>query len=256
MAILPWRTKRQIFYFGIFALIILALIAGLVWYFWPAPTCTDNRKNGGEEEIDCGGPCTPCLGEIKDLKISWVKFFKNREGFYDVAALVENFNLYAGLASLKYQFKLYDANNILITIREGATFINPGEKQIIFESSLSTGPRIPRYAYIEFESEKNWKYIKKEKSFLSIVSKYFINYPFPRLSAEIRNDSLADVKNVLVSSVLYDEEGKAVGVSSTKIDLIPAESSQFASFTWPMAFEKEPANIEIFAATNLTVNNK
>ncbi len=256
MAILPWRTKRQIFYFGIFASIILAVIAGVVWYFWPNPTCTDNRKNGREEGIDCGGTCTPCIGEIKELSVSWVRFFKNREGFYDLAALVDNPNLYAGLVSLKYQFKLYDANNILITLREGTTFINPSEKQIIFESSISTDLRIPRNAYIEFGREKNWKYIKKEKAFLSVANKYFINYPFPRLSAEIRNDSLADVKDVLVSSVLYDEEGKAAGVSSTKIDLIPAESSQFASFTWPIAFDKEPANIEIFAATNLTVNNK
>ncbi len=162
MAIIPWRTRRKLFYFGVFALIILALIGGLVWYFWPEPTCTDNTQNGQEEGIDCGGPCTPCLGEIKELSVSWVGFFKNREGFYDVAALVENSNLYAGISDIKYTFKLYDANNILITLREGSTFINPSEKQIIFESSLSAGPRIPRNAYIEFGEEKNWKLSPKK----------------------------------------------------------------------------------------------
>ncbi len=251
MAILPWRTKRQIFYFGIFALIILALIAGLVWYFWPAPTCTDNRKNGGEEGIDCGGPCTPCLGEIKDISEKWARFFKSREGFYDTAALIENSNLFAGISSAKYRFKLYDANNVLIAIREGSTFINPGENQVIFESNIFTGPRTPRDAYLEFDAEKNWKYIKKEQPFLSVVKKDFINTPFPRLSVEVHNERFDDVKNVLVSAVLYDAEGNAQGVSATKIDMIPAESTQTAFLTWPVPFEKEPEAIGVFVTTNL-----
>lgn len=255
MNFLPWRTRKQIFYFGIFAVIVLALIAGLVWYFWPKPTCTDNRKNGGEEGIDCGGPCTPCLGQTRDLAILWTRSFKNREGFYDVAALVENPNLFAGLPLIRYQFKLYDADNVLITIREGSTFVNPGEKQIIFESNIAIGLRTPSRAYIEFEQEKNWKYIKKEKSFLSVVKKDFVNFPFPRVSVEIRNESLFEVKNVLVTAVLYDEEGNAQGVSMTKIDSIPADSSRPANFTWPVPFIKEPATIEIFATINLTVNN-
>ncbi len=256
MAIIPWRAGRQLFYFSIFALAILALIGGLVWYFWPKATCTDNRQNGQEEGVDCGGSCAPCTGEIKDLSVSWVRFFKNRENFYDAAALINNPNIYAGIANIKYTFKLYDANNILITVRDGYTFINPLERQVIFESSLSAGPRVPKYAYLEFGEEKNWKYIKKEKAFLSLVQKSFTNFPFPRLSAEIRNDSLVGIKNVLVSSVLYDEEGNAVGVSSTKIDLIPAESSQTANFTWPVAFDKEPANIEILPTTNLMTNSQ
>lgn len=256
MSILPWRTKRQVFYFGIFALIILAVVAGLVWYFWPEPTCFDDRKNGREEGIDCGGPCTPCMGEIKDLSVSWARFFKNREGFYDVAALIENPNLFGGIPSVRYQFKLYDVNNVLIAVREGNTFINPNERRIIFESNLSMGSRIPSRAYIEFDQQKNWKYIEKEKSFLSVIKKDFSNFPFPRLSAEIKNDSLFDVKDVLVAAVLYDDTGNVVGVSFTKIDLIKAESSRTAAFTWTQPFEKEPATTEVIPTTNLTENNK
>ncbi len=255
MAIIPWRTRRQLLYLSIFALIILALIAGLIWYFWPQPTCFDEKQNQGEKNIDCGGPCAaPCIGEIRDLSVSWARFFKSREGFYDVAAFVDNPNLYAGLPVLKYRFTLEDANHVIITFKESETFINPGEKQIIFESNIPTGSRIPRYAYINFEAQQNWKYIKTEKSFLSVVRKYFTNFPFPQLSAEIRNDSVFDIKNVFVSAVLYDDQENVIGVSSTKIDLIPAASVQLAYFTWPLPFDKEPATIGIFVTTNLTIN--
>jgi len=167
------------FYFAIFAGIILALIGGLIWYFWPKPTCTDNRQNGQEQGVDCGGACTPCLGEIRDLSVLWVRFFKSREGFYDVAALVENSNLHGGIPSIGYKFSLYDSNNVSIVDREGVTFINPGERQIISESNLSAGARIPYTSNIELDRQKNWKYTEEEKSFLSIVKKVLQIIPFP-----------------------------------------------------------------------------
>ncbi len=254
MAFLPWRTKRQFLYFSIFALIILAAIAGLVFYFYPKPTCNDGIKNQNEEGIDCGGPCTPCLGEIEDMSVLWTRFFKNRTNTYDVAALVENSNLYAGIKSVKYQFKLYDANNILIASRDGETFINPGERQLIFESDLETVNRTPKYANFEFDPKKDWKYLKKEKSFLSVIKKDFINSPFPRLSATIRNDFFTEVNSVLVSAVLYDDSGNAFAASATKIDAILPESSLPAFLTWPLPFDKDPATIEVIVLTNLMKN--
>jgi hypothetical protein len=256
MVILAWRERKQALYFILFAAIVSAVIAGIVWYFWPAPTCFDGRKNGGEEGIDCGGPCTPCLKDVKDISVLWVRFFKNRENSYDVAALIENPNLFGGIPSLGYKFELYDANNIPIAERKGSTFINPGERQIIFESDIDVGNRDLYRVYIEFDQQKNWKYIEKEKSFLSVIKKDFINFPFPRLSSEIRNDSLFDVRDVFVNAVLYDDGGNAIGVSSTKIDLIKADSSQSADFTWPQPLDKAPASIEILPTTNLTVNNQ
>lgn len=256
MAILTWGAKRQILYFGLFALIILSVVGGLVWYFYPKPTCIDNKQNGQEEGVDCGGPCTPCLGEIKDISTLWVRFFKVQENSYDAAALIENPNFYAGLPLMKYQFKVYDANNIVLAVREGQTFVNPGERQVIFESGFSTGPRVPKYIRIEFESDKNWQYIKREKAFLSVLKKDFTNLPFPRLSTEIKNESFVSVKNVLVTAILYDVSGNAQGVSSTKIDAIPSESISQAFFTWPAPFSDTPAAIEVIAITDLMKNSE
>ncbi len=255
MVILPWRTRRQFFYFSIFALAVLVLAAGAVWYFYPRPSCTDNKQSGQEEGIDCGGPCTPCLKNLHDISVLWVRFFENRPGVYDVTAMVENSNLDAGISSINYYIKLYDASNIFLAGRQGSTYINPGDRQVIFETGILSGPRPPKYAEITFDAQKNWKYIKKEKSFLSVTRKDFVNIPFPRLTAEIKNEALFDTKNVLVSGILYDESGNAIGASFTKIDSIKAESSQEAVFTWSRPFAKVPVSVEVIATTDLTVNN-
>lgn len=256
MAFLDWRGEKKLTYTGGFILAVLFLAAGITWLVWPKPTCFDAKMNDNEEGIDCGGPCIPCLKEIRPISVLWTRFFKGREGIYDLAALIENPNIVAGLPAVKYQFKLYDENNIVMAIREGTAFINPGERKVIFETGITIGPRTPKYAYIEFiDEEKNWKYVEKENSPLSTIKKEFINFPFPRVTAVISNESLFDVKDIFVSVVLYDSEGNAIGVSSTKLDLIPPEETRTAFFTWPIAFEQEPSSIEIFSTTNLTVSN-
>lgn len=254
MAFLDWRGKRKLLYSGGFVLAVLFFLAGIAWIAWPGATCFDAEMNGDEEGIDCGGPCKPCLKGIRDIFVLWTRSFEGRKGIYDVAALVENPNVSAGLPAVEYQFKLYDANNIVMAIRDGSTFINPGEQKIIFETGLALGSRVPKYAYIELK-EKKWKYIEKESFPLSTIKQDFINFPSPRVTVLIRNESLFEVENIFVSAVLYDESGNVQAVSSTNIDFIFPEETELAFFTWPVPFEKEPAAIEIFSTTNLTAGD-
>ena len=243
---LSWRSRKQITYLSIFILIIVAIIAFFTWYLWPQPTCFDGKQNQGEEGIDCGGPCAEkCFGKVKDLIVLWTRVFKVSEGQYDAAALIENPNLTAGSPVLRYQFRVYDADNILIAIRQGETFLNPQERFVIFEPTIDTGKRIPQRAFIEI-SDIDWKYIEKKPTSLVVAKKEFQNLPFPTLQIQIKNSSVFPVKDVFIAGVLFDEEGNVIGVSSTKLDRIEAQSTQLASFTWPIPFDKEPANSQVF----------
>ena len=61
------RRLKQVLYGAFY----LAIFAGIFWLWYanslrPAPTCTDQRRNQGETEVDCGGPCAPC--ELRGLK--------------------------------------------------------------------------------------------------------------------------------------------------------------------------------------------
>ena len=248
---IPWTAKRQITIFLIVTAVIVAAIA-LVIIATSKSTCFDNKQNGSEQGIDCGGSCEPCLGEVKDLIVVWSKALKLGNGKYDAAALIKNPNLFAGLPLLKYKFKFYDANNILIAIRAGETFINPGDRYVVFETDIDTGRRVPKSAFLELEENPRWKRIEKKKPQIIISGKTFTNRPFPRLVAEIGNESLFQVNGVSLAAVLFSGEGNAIAVSATAIDSIAGSASRQVVFTWPAPFTEEPALSKIFLRTNLT----
>lgn len=249
---LKWTVKKQIFYFTIVLLVFL-LALFFVYLRITAPTCSDGRQNQGEVGIDCGGPCEKeCLGEIKDLIVLWNKVFKIGKGSYDAVILVENPNPFLSLPSVKYQLKVYDNNNILITVRAGETFINPGETFPIFETNIDTGERLPAKIFIEFEKNLKWERLVKERPSFVISKKQFSNnIPFPKLTVRVENKTMLEIKNIYAAAVLYDKDKNAKAASVTKIDSIKKDSSKEVSFTWPNVFSEEPVLSEIFLRTDL-----
>lgn len=238
--------KRQALYFSLVLLVILGLGA-FVWLNMSAPTCSDNKQNQAEEGIDCGGPCgEKCLGEIKEPVVSWSRAFKISEGNYDVVAVAENQNLFLAARSVRYQFKLYDKNNILIAIKEGETFINPGRKFAIFGSNIDTGRRVPYRAFLEIDKNIKWERYESETSGLIVTKKEYTDFPRPSLAVVVANKSIDDVKNIYVVAVIYDKEGNASAASATKTELIKAGSSQEIFFTWPASLEEGAFSNEIF----------
>ncbi|MFA4890478.1 MAG: hypothetical protein WC587_02495 [Candidatus Paceibacterota bacterium] len=249
--VIPWVIKRQLTFFAVFLFLIIIIVAIIVIKM-TAPTCNDGKQNQDEQSVDCGGVCKPCVGEIKNLVVAWSKVFKLQDGKFDVAALIDNPNLSAGVLSLKYKFKLYDENNILVAIKDGEMFINPAESQLVFETGIDTGQRVPVRAFIELSDNIEWKRIEKEKAPLVVSKKQFSNSPFPMMSVVVDNKSSFGVKDIFVSVVLYDKNKNAVGVSSSKIDYIGGNSSKEMTFTWPEPFTEEPAGSDVIVGTNLT----
>jgi hypothetical protein len=248
---ISWRIKRQFLFFSIFAFIFVLLVLGLIYLLRPAPTCFDQKQNQREEGVDCGGPCEACVGQASDLVIFWTRALEVASGFYEVASFIENPNLLLGARELVYRVRLYDTNNILVALREGRTFVNPREKFLIFEESIETRERIPVRATIEFNPIR-WRRIEKERPQLVVASKEFENVPNGRLGVLVRNQSLFPVEDIYLSSALVDENGNALGASTSFLERIEGESSREVFFTWPRTFFPPPASIEVLVRTNLT----
>lgn len=249
---ISWTTKKQFAYFVVF----LLAVAGIFYFFWfkvTAPTCFDNKQNQGEDEIDCGGPCKrQCLGEIKDIIVLWSKVVALGGGKYEAVALVKNPNLFLALPSLKYQFKFYDENNLLVAARDGETFVNPGEDFVIFDTGIDSGKRVPKRAFVEFEENLRWERLEKEKNQIVVSKKEFVNTPFPRLSVVLENMAVSAVRDIYAIAVLYDGDENVKAVSSTLVDFISGGGSENMIFTWPESFVQEPYSSEVFFRTNLT----
>ncbi len=256
---LSWRARRQLTFLGIFALAVILIVAGVVYWLRPAPSCFDKKQNQSEAGVDCGGPCESCLDRAQDLVIFWTRFFPIAPGHWEVASFVENPNLLLGSGKLTYRLRLYDQNNILIALQERKTFVNPREKFLIYEPDVQTLQRIPVRATIEF-LDIPWKRVERERPQLLVARKDFFaqggttsgGENFSRLDASIQNQSLFPVKNVFVFAVLSDKNGNALGVSVSQIDKIDGEAAREVVFTWRQPFDPPPETIEVLARTNLT----
>jgi hypothetical protein len=251
-----WRARRQLFYFAAFA-VIVGLIGWRVFvYFQPVPTCFDNKQNQNETGVDCGGPCAKkCLGDVKDLTVVWTRISSSADGKYDVAALVDNGNTYAGLKTLTYRFKLYDERGVTVAIREGVTYLNPAERFMILESGINTKAKIPKRAVLELPeaSATDWRRFEVTKPNVIVVRKIFINEPFPTLEAVLRSSEVKALTDLQVAAVLYDEAQNVLAVSRTTLDNLPAAGERSAYFTWGAPFASTtPANIDVFVRVNQT----
>ena len=243
-----WRTKRQITFFSLFFAIVMIIVALIIYSLLPAPSCTDEKLNQREQQIDCGGPnCAPCLTEkADDLVILWSRYFEVRPGVYDIAALIENVNLTLGSGSLPYTFELYDEFNSRITKREAVTYTLPNKQFLIFVANVETGIRKP--VRMNFRLGTFAWQVMSEQTLPLIVSRTDRSFEEvrPRLVATLTNTSLYDSTQVDVAVVVSDVTGNTIAVGEVRLDRVPDSGRAEAAFTWPHPFSGKPENVQFF----------
>jgi hypothetical protein len=251
---MSWASRRRSTYLGIAFIVIIAVLTGLFFLFFDKePTCTDNKMNGDERGIDCGGSCEDlCLAQISDPVLLWSRAFKVTDGTYNTIAYVENPNFIAGISRISYIFKLFDNENLLIAERKGRTFISPNGITPIFEGAIRTGQRIPVRTFFEFSDTPQWAELTDDRSSLSVSDIVLSDADSsPRIEAVLSNSSLESVASIEVVAVLFDIDGNAIAASSTFINRLSDRSSQRIVFTWPDAFPSSVSRIEIIPRTPL-----
>lgn len=247
---LSWGFKKQLYFFGIFAFVVLLIVGAAAYFLWPEPTCFDRRQNQDEDGIDCGGAsCVPCSNQIKDLSTIWTRSLKIADGFYDFAALVENSNPFLKAGRFTYLIKFYDSNNILIAIKENSTYAEPGEKFVIFEPNISTQNRVPVRADLEIDKKSlNWDKSESRPLQIDILkTDKFLNpgeLPPPRLEADIKNQSKTVYRNIEATAVLWGGD-LVLGVSRTVVEHMDIDENKMIVFTWPGPIEGVD-RVEIF----------
>ena len=229
-----WAFKRRIPVLVFFAIILIIFI-GYIWYAtYSPPSCLDTKQNQDEDGIDCGGKnCIPCADKIKEPVILWSRFFSLRDGFVDAAALIENQNEFLEAKTLSYTITIFDNKNVIIAKRENKTYLESGDKLVIFEPEISIQNRTPQRAILEIDN-KSVVWGKKEQSVLKIkVEKadIFLESEFPRVEAKVKNEFTESYKNIEAGVVLWSGD-RAVGVSRTLIDSLDINQERDLVFTW------------------------
>jgi hypothetical protein len=247
-----WSTQRRLLYVAIISGLILVLGVALLVVAKPAPSCTDGKKNQDEVGIDCGGGCSRvCPQEIKEVKVIWTRIFKTDDKRYDAATLIENPNRSHGVKELKYNVRVLDANNLLVSIRSGSVFLNPGETYLIYDNRLTVGNRVPARANFIIDDAPVWQKVEQATPPLKLAVKAFTNTPTPQLVVTVTNPTLQELSNVAISALLSNKQQNALAVSSTLVETLPAESTKEIFFTWPQPFTEDPVFFDFYPHVNV-----
>lgn len=246
---LTWSEKRKLYYTSgiIFAFLILIGLP-LIFFLYKPASCSDGKKNQGEDGVDCGGKCAIlCSADSIEPIVYWQRAFRVSSGVYHLVAYVENPNVRSMAIDSHYEFKVYDGNNILLAEQSGTITLPPKTTTPVFESGIRTGEGIPARVTFEITEPINWKMVgQRDAPKIRILSREFdYTSGFPRLTAIIENQSPYTIPAFDVITVLFGRDGNAITASKSLVDKIGPESEAEAVFTWREYLSGEVAKIDV-----------
>jgi hypothetical protein len=240
---MEWSQKRKILYALAFAGAMILLAAYPVYRAVnPTPSCSDQRQNGDEAGVDCGGSCSHyCANQVKDLRITWAKAFLVVPGRYDLGAYVENPNLNAGIKNVRYTLRMLDSTGAVLAEGKGSVEVPPASTFLLFASNIST-MGTPDKVEVEFAREDLTEWLKAQAvpSVLVTKNQSLKNTDTkPRFDATLLNtDMVNDVGYVTLGAIIYDAARHPVAISRTYVEGVPKSGTQDIFFTWPTRFTK------------------
>ncbi len=242
-----WAFFRRLQYglgFGAVWLVIFVLV--YLSNFYTPPNCFDNRQNGDERGVDCGGPCSSvCAFDVQKPTVQWARSFRVTENQYNAVAYIVNKNRFAGSPALPYTISLYDSNG-LITQRSGTTILPPDSVYPVFEARIDTKGRVPTQTIMTVGETDNWVQATGGRNQFTVQSRTLTGADSsPRLEAQIYNNMLTEAKEVEVVATIFDMQGNALTSSRTFIDNFAGQSSRTAVFTWPEPIAKTIRSCEV-----------
>jgi hypothetical protein len=243
-----WGTKRRNLIVTIFLSALFIILATFAYvFFYEEPTCFDNKQNGGEKGVDCGGACDLlCTNQALDPLVKWSRYFEVIPGMYNAVAYLENQNTNAGTENLEYKFTIYDRENTVLSEKTGSIELRPREIIPIVENGLTTGKLQPTRISFEITNDVVWSRAVSRDLVIEIKDER-LTQPnnSPRVSAVLQNVGFSTVEEITTVVILYNSDGNAIGVSSTYTPKIAADDTQNIIFTWPQNFVGEVSRFEI-----------
>ncbi len=243
-----WAQQRRFTYIAIFAILVVAIFGYFVFtILYTPPTCFDNKQNGREQGIDCGGSCVRlCQNDFLSPSVAWTSLEQFGEGLYNVATYIINPNTDVSASNVPYRIVLFDERGVQIVETTSMIYIPPHRNTLAFNMAVSTGKRIPYKALFEFIALPEWK--KATDPLLSLQirdKKYLEDERSSSLLVTLYNSSVYPIGRTSVYVILYDANGTTIGFSKTIVDGIPPQSSIDAPFTWSHSRSGKVVSIEV-----------
>jgi hypothetical protein len=246
---MSWAARRKAVYAAGVFLFFATLFGGplVYWYLNIPATCEDGIQNQRETSPDRGGPCQLLDGEaLTQSSVLWVRGFRIRDGLYSAVAYIQNANSEAGIRSIRYRFSMYDDRNVLVTEREGSTYIMPAGVTPIFEGGIDTGNRAVAHTYFEFTEAPLWERLFDTSHTITVEGSVVVDTAtMPRVTATVGNTSVREMRDVHFVAIVSDPAGNAFAASQTALPILSPGAREEITFTWPAPFNVTVGRISI-----------
>lgn len=255
---MDWRTSRQLTILGVATTFLVLVVAGIYFgLFYTSPTCIDGKKNQGEEEVDCGGPCAPCAFKYqKNVEVYFSRFIQVRLSNYDVVAQLQNPNDHLMASPLTYLVRLYDDKGAEVGRRENVAYLYPNDKMYVVENNFYTERTVVRAEVSIVPDQTKFVFINELRPELNIANKKYEvvreeGRSYARVTADIFNQEPFAYRMVDVRAALIDNSGNIIGVAKTVTrDVSPGETKR-VEFNWPAVPSGEVLRVDMEARTNI-----
>ena len=252
-----FNKKRNIV---IFVVIILILALFLIIIFFTSRNnlpehCFNNVQDGGEQGIDCGGPCSKSCDSLENLEVLWTKKIPAGEKDYHLLSLINNPNALYGVSRFSYKFIGLNNEKKVVLERQGEDFILPGENKYLFE--LNIGDINNAQSFNLEITNLAWQYFSSyKKPTLLVINREIkdINEGGFNLevSGKLINDSIYNLRTVGLKVILFDEKDNAIAFNRTYLGNIRSrEKRDFHVFWKTILSRQDIKRIDIRPETNV-----
>lgn len=255
---MSWAARRRfIILFGIGATVAAFLAIVLIATFTEAPSCGDNKRNQGEDGVDCGGPCPYlCTAQMQPPTVLFTRALSNGAGRTDVIALVENKNPFAAAKNIPYDVQV-SAGKFILQEVSGTLDLPPGATVPVFIPGIFSGKQKAATAFLAIASSSpRWFSMSADARVVPRVSdtRQTGSVDAPRIEATLTNPDAAALMNVRTVVIVRSASGEVIAASETIVSVLRPFGSATAIFTWNSAFLEDPASIEIMPIVSLSAS--
>lgn len=227
------RIVKQFLYFLLYLAILGSIIFLIyLWLIQPKSTCFDNRKNQGETDIDCGGPCQSCeIKTLKPLEAQKINFSQVQNKTV-ITAEIANLNRDFGADSLTYTIDFYNKDGAKIDSLNNISFIYATERKAIFEVDEKVNFSEIYRTSINFS---NIHWVSKnefQQPAVDVLDQKLINEKPLKLEGVVINQNNFSVNLKLIGFV-YDRYGIQINASKTEIENVNAKEQKDFQIIFP-----------------------
>jgi|CXWL01.1.fsa_nt_gi hypothetical protein len=255
---LTWAGKRRAVVISIFTALLVAVFLILAFsIFYKVPTCSDNKKNQDELEVDCGGSCmTLCSSQVSPVSVQFTRVLYPQPNRIDIVSYIDNPNPDAGVRGARFTLDLYDSTRMRIDTKEVSVDLPPRTTVPVFVPDVSIeGRRVVQAFLTPKEDSFKWSRVTvaSKAQVPTVEEVHLTEGAMPRITATLSNTVARTLYSITLVATVFDVEGKAIAASKTLVPTLPAQGTTPLVFTWNAPFESPVGRVEILPMLTLGV---